>query len=108
MSTTPTPEPAPTPEQIQHMIETAVADALASQKSTWSWAAIRGNKYFVTFTSALGGAAASQIYEAVKAGGFVWNKQAITAMIVSAVGTAATAVYHLYTQPNPPTSKETS
>ena len=30
----------------------------------------------------------SQAYEAMHAGGFVWNKQSVTAMIVSALGTA--------------------
>ena len=105
MSTTSTSEPSPTPEQIQAMIDAAVAKNEAAHKS--SWASIRGNKYFVAFTSALAGAAVSQAYEAMHAGGFVWNKQSVTAMIVSALGTAGTAVYHLYTQPNPPTSKET-
>ena len=51
MSTTPTPEPSPTPEQIQAMIDAAVAKNEAAHKS--SWASIRGNKYFVAFTALL-------------------------------------------------------
>ena len=98
----PPPTVSLTAEQIDAMIEAGVQRALASKKSSWSWAKIRGNKYFVTATTLLSGAVAGQAYEAIKAGGFVWNTKSIEAMIGSALLTTVSGLYHLYIEPKPP------
>jgi hypothetical protein len=93
-----------TPEQVSALVEVEVAKALAARPQGITWAEIRGNKYFVLATSSLAGALGEQIFEAVKNHTFAWNSHSLGAMLSVAAGTAATAVYHLYTQPNPPTA----
>lgn len=95
-----TPVPPPTSADIQKMVAEAVADALAAKKSSFSWAVLRGNKYFVGFTTLLGGAVAGQAWQAIQAGTFVWSHKAIHDMIGTALLTAITGLYHLYTTPS--------
>jgi hypothetical protein len=88
-----------TQQQIDDMIEAGIAKALAARKSGFSWAALRGNPYFVTFTSTLAGAIGSELYQAIQAGGFTWTLKAIEGMVVTGLGLAAGALYHLYQNP---------
>ena len=89
-----------TPDELAKLIQKEVAAALAAQPKGLSWAAIRGNKYFVLATSSLAGALGEQIFEAVKNHTLSWNKQSLGAMLSTAAGSAVVAVYHLYLQPS--------
>ena len=92
-------QPPLTQQQIDDMVESALERALAANKSSFSWATVRGNPYFVTASSSLVGAFGSEVYQAIQAGGFTWTTKAIEGMIVSALSVTAVALYHLYQNP---------
>ena len=64
-------------------------------KTFWTW--LRSNPYFVTATSAAGGAIFNALYQEVQTGKVDWSLHGWESIVASAAGVAVVAVYHLYT-----------
>ena len=58
---------------------------------------LRSNPYFVTATSAAGGAIFNALYQEVQTGKIDWSLKGWESIGASAFGVALVAVYHLYT-----------
>lgn len=65
------------------------------------WQQVRGNKYFVAISSAVATYIVTAAYNWATAGTPALSLAQIKTTALAALGVAITALYHLYTQPNP-------